>query len=142
MEERDGSAAREDSDTAYDGWSQYVTPEHYAWRSIAGRYRMILFEDGEEIITSNGLGERKKMRKGFRTEEVEREQERGGRMSLSEVLRSKTSYFVDGGVIGGREFVKGVVTNLKGSYLSEKRKSEGSKMPQHKGSLWSMRQLD
>lgn len=119
-----------------------MTPEHYAWRSIAGRYRLILFEDGVETIKTDGLGESRTVRRGFRAEDVERAQERCGRMSLSEVLRSKTSYFVDGGVIGGREFVKGVVKSLRGNYLKQKRKSDGSKMPNHSGELWSMRQLE
>jgi REP element-mobilizing transposase RayT len=142
MEERENQG---DSDSAYDGWGHYVTPEHYAWRSIAGRYRLILFEDGEEIIRTTGkisAGESRTVRKGFRAEDVEREKEKRGQMRLSEVLRSKTNYFVDGGVIGGREFVKGVVKSLRGSYLSAERKSNGSKMPDHAGELWSMRRLD
>jgi REP element-mobilizing transposase RayT len=138
MEERESQG---DSDSAYDGWGGYVTPEHYAWRSIAGRYRVILFEDGAEVIKTDGLGVSKTVRKGFRAEDVERELVRGGKMSLSEVLRSKTSYFVDGGVIGGREFVKGVVKSLRGGYLSADRKSDGSKLPDHAGELWSMRKV-
>jgi REP element-mobilizing transposase RayT len=135
LEERENQG---ESDSAYDGWEGDVTPEHYAWRGIAGRYRLILFEDGEEIINASG----KQVRRGFRSEDVEREQERGGKMRLSEVLRIKTHYFVDGGVIGGREFVKDVVESLRGGYLSAERKSNGSKMPDHDGELWSMRQLE
>ena len=49
---------------------------------------------------------------------------------------------MNSGVIGGREFVKNVVEGLRGGYLSEKRKGEGSKVPNHRGELWSMRQLE
>ncbi len=45
-------------------------------------------------------------------------------------------------MIGGKEFVKGVVASLRGSYLSAERKSNGSKMPDYDGELWSMRQLE
>jgi putative transposase len=155
MQERDESAAMQDADSAYDGWDGFVTPEHYAWRSIAGRYRLILFEDGEEIVRSGAKVRMKSgpkvgiksgvkvrtVRRGFSREEVEREQESGGKMSLSRVLRSRTKYFIDGGVIGGRMFVKGVVEELRGNYLSEDRKSNGSKMPAHGGNLWSMRNV-
>ena len=71
-----------------------------------------------------------------------REQDRDGELSLSEQLRCKTRWFMDSGVIGGREFVKNVVEGLRGGYLSEKRKGEGSKVPNHRGELWSMRQLE
>ena len=47
---------------------------------------------------------------------------RNGELSLSEQLRCKTRWFMDSGVIGGREFVKNVVDGLRGGYLSEKRK--------------------
>ncbi len=134
LEERESQG---DSDSAYDGWQGYSTPEHYAWRSVAQRYRLILFEDGEEVIKASG----KVVRKGISHEAVEAEKERDGRMSRAAVLRCKTRYFVDGGVIGGKEFVSGVVKSLRGNYLQEDRKSEGSKMPRHKGSLWSMRRL-
>ena len=67
FEERENQGG---SDSAYDGWEGYATPEHYGWRSIAGRYRVILFEDGEEVIrNSGGVGERR-VRKGFSKEEV------------------------------------------------------------------------
>lgn len=138
LEERDEFVARVESDSAYDGWDGYSSPERYAWRSIAGRYRLILFEDGEEVI--NGMG--KETRKGIQREDVEKAQQREGELSLAEVLRCKTKYFIDGGVIGGRSFVKGVVEGLRGNYLSETRKSNGLKMPRHRGHLWSMRQLE
>jgi len=75
-------------------------------------------------------------------EALEREQERGGELRLSEVLRSKTRWFMDGGVIGGKEFVRNVVDGLRGGYLSKDRKGNGSKVPEHNGELWSMRQLE
>lgn len=128
-----------DCDSAYDGWSSYKTPKHYDWRSIAGRYRLILLEDGEEVISNDG---RSRSRRGFSREAVEREQERDGELSLSEVLRCKTRYFIDGGVIGGKHFVKGVVEGLKGNYLSADRKSSGSRIPEKRVSLWSMRRLE
>jgi len=135
LQERENQGA---SDSAYDGWDGYKTPAGYEWRSIAGRYRLILFEDGEERIGQEGNVKRK----GVSAEAVAREQDRDGELSLSEQLRCKTRWFMDSGVIGGREFVKNVVEGLRGGYLSEKRKGEGSKVPNHRGELWSMRQLE
>ena len=125
-----------DDDSAYDGWAHYPTPEHYEWRSVAGRYRLILFEDGVEVVSSDG---RSKTRKGMRAEAMEREQERGGELSLAETLRCKTRYFVDGGVLGGKAFVSKVVEQLKGGYLKVDRVSNGSRLPEMNGRLWSMR---
>lgn len=144
LEERDDSAAMKGADSAYDGWDDYPAPEHYAWRSIAGRYRLILFEDGEEVIKTSGnqAKQGRVTRKGMRREEVEKEQQRKGQLSLAEVLRCKTRHFIDGGVIGGKSFVKGVVEDLKGNYLHKNRKSNGKKIRIYKGELWSMRQLE
>ena len=134
MEERENQG---DADSAYDGWAGYDTPEHYGWRSIAGRYRVILFEDGEEVVKSDG----RVARKGMRREAVETELARGGELGVGTLLRCKTRYFIDGGVIGCREFVSAAVRQLKGNYLSENRKSEGCQMFRGKQSLWSMRRL-
>ena len=49
---------------------------------------------------------------------------------------------MDGGVVGGKEFIREVITGLRGVYLSENRKSRGSQVPDYRGKLWSMRQLD
>ena len=63
-------------------------------------------------------------------------------LQLSRLLRSKTRWFMVGGVIGCKKFVRDVVNGLRGGYLSEERKGNGSKVPDYKGELWSMRQLE
>ena len=138
MEERDNSVRRSESDSAYDGWLGYKSLTNVRWGEVAGRYRLILFEDGEERIDIDG----KAKRRGINREAVEYEIKRGGELALSEVLRCKTRWFMDGGVVGGKEFVREVITGLRGVYLSETRKSKGSQVPDHRGKLWSMRQLD
>lgn len=138
MEVRENTATMQDCDNAYDGWAGYATPERYSWRSIAGRYRLILFEDGVEVVSQG----QNKSRKGMTKEAVEREVARGGKLSLSELLHHKTRYFIDGGVIGGKNFVKGVVEGLRGNYLSKSRKNQGNRIPQHGGTMWSLRQLE
>ena len=141
MQERDNQA---EINTAYDGWVGFPTPGHYGWRSVAQRYRLILFEDGEEVCSMQG----KKLRRGFSKEDREAQEERCGELSLAEKLRCKTRYFVDGGVIGGKRFVSDVVGRLRGGYLKEDRKSSGSRVPAYKqtggeqgAELWSMREL-
>jgi hypothetical protein len=53
-------------------------------------------------------------------------------------------YFVDGGVIGSREFVKRVVAKERGKALPANRKSDGKRMGRGTsalGKLYSMRSI-
>ena len=71
---------------------------------------------------------------------------------MGAVLRCKVKSFVDGGVIGGKDFVSGVMESLKGEYLKEDRKSGASRLLWRRSSkgggegesrttLWSMRRI-
>ena len=133
-----------DSDTAFDGWAGAKDISHYDWRSVAGRYRLIIFEDGASFGESAANAQRtKKQRRGISEKDLIREQERGGKLSIAEVARCKSRYFVDGAVLGSREWVNKVIEGIKGDYLREDRKMNSSKPTGKlkKSGLWSLRRL-
>ena len=134
-----------DSDTAHDGWSGARNIESYDWRSVAKRYRLCLFEDGASFgePTSDAQSTRK-TRKGFSQEEVEREQDRDGQLSIAAIASCKSRYFVEGAVLGSQAWVNSVIEGLKGDYLKSDRKT-GSCKPRgklKKSGLWSLRCLN
>ena len=113
-----------DSDTGHDGWSGARNIESYDWRSVAKRYRLCLFEDGASFgEAAAGAQGTSKKRKGFSQEEVEREQDRGGQLSIAAIASSKSRYFVEGAVLGSKEWVNEVIEGLKGDYLKPDRKN-------------------
>ncbi|GAA5497018.1 hypothetical protein Rhal01_03206 [Rubritalea halochordaticola] len=82
-------------------------------------------------------------RRGFTSEAVEREEKRSGQLSVAEIARCKTRYFIDGAVLGSKQFVEDVVTSLKGSYLPTNRKGSGGRLGgrMKSSNLWSLRKL-
>lgn len=75
---------------------------------------------------------------------VEKERGKNGQLSIAEIARCKSRYFVEGAVLGSREWVNEVIDGLKGGYLSSDRKS-GSSKPKgrlKKSGLWSLRRLN
>jgi putative transposase len=134
-----------DSDTAQDGWSGAGDIEKYDWRSVAKRYRLCLFEDGASYGESTADAQRaRKQRKGFSQEEVEGEQDRGGQLSIAAIASCKSRYFVEGAVLGSKEWVNEVIEGLKGDFLKTDRKSASSKPKGKlkKSGLWSLRCLN
>lgn len=130
-----------DSDTSQDGWSGAKDLTKYDWRSVASRYRLILFEDGASYADERSSGMR---RRGFGVAEVEKEQERSGGLSIAAIARCKSRYFVEGAVLGSRQWVNDVIEGIKGDFLDPERKIGGSK-PRgalNKSGLWSMRRLN
>ena len=133
-----------DSDTSKDGWSGARDLEKYDWRSVAGKYRLILFEDGasfqeQEADARSGRGRRK----GFSESQLEREQKRDGQLSIAAIASCKSRYFVESAVLGSREWVNAVIEGIKGDCLSPERKGKSSKPlgALNKSGLWSLRRL-
>ncbi len=118
----------------------------------AERYRMMLFADGEEVFVEDihsgvppGERELKRVRKGFRREDVEKVLARGGKLGLGEALRCRVRYFTDGMVVGSREFVDQVFKQSRERF-GKKRKTGARPMRNvgwKKGAaqIYSMRQL-
>ena len=70
------------------------------------QYRMILFLDGEERQRENpATGKVEVARRGFSSEKVAEVLERGGELSLPEMLRCKVRALTDGAVFGTRKFL-------------------------------------
>ncbi|MBK1830286.1 transposase [Verrucomicrobiaceae bacterium R5-34] len=119
---------------------------------VAERYRMMLFADGEEAFAeelhSGEMPEQRKprrVRKGFRREEVEKVLGRGGKLTLGESMRCRVRYFSDGMVFGSKAFVEGVFQGARDRF-GEKRKSGARSLRgvgwQNKNPrLYSMREL-
>ena len=95
------------------------------WRSTAPRYRMLLYGQGAERNANPQTGT--KARLGMSRSEVERVLERGGELSVGEILRGKVRYLTKGAAIGGADFLQEVFEDNRDRF-SEKRSTGGRRM--------------
>ena len=100
------------------------------WRRTGARYRMTLFDHGEEREGDESTGQSR--RRGFNREKVEQVIARRGKLSRAEILRCRVRYFCDGAVFGTAEFVNEVFAANRSRY-GAKRKSGARKM---RGTDW------
>lgn len=68
------------------------------------RYRMLLFDEGKERVSSDG---KTTFQKGVKAEEVEKVLAQRGQLRRVEILRCRVRYFTQGRVLVGKAFVKG-----------------------------------
>jgi hypothetical protein len=103
------------------------------WRRTLPRYRMFLYQDGEEVAGDPQMGQRG--RRGMKTEVVEEVVEQGGAMPLWQALRHRIRYFCDGAVLGSAEFVNGIFEREQAlrKRFGEKRTSGARRM---RGADW------
>lgn len=78
-------------------------------------YRVILFQSGEEALAESADGTIRVARKGMAARDVQKVLETGGRLSHGQLVRHRLQTFVDGAVLGSREFVEEVSTHLRPS---------------------------
>ena len=76
------------------------------WRSVGPRYRMLLYGHGEERQADARTGQ--SGRRGMPREKVDEVLERGGELSVAEILLCRVRYLTDGAAIGGGEFLQEV----------------------------------
>lgn len=76
------------------------------WRRTSARYRMFLYQDGQEVAPVPELSQRG--RRGMQSAEVEAVVEQGGALLVRQVLRHRVRYSCDGAVLGTAEFVNAV----------------------------------
>ena len=100
------------------------------WRSTAPRYRVLLYGHGEQRDADDRTGS--KSRPGLSQSEVAEVLERGGELSVSEVLLCKVRYLTDGAAIGGADFLQEVFEANRDRF-GEHRSTGGRKMS---GSDW------
>ena len=112
------------------------------WRKVAGMYRMILFEDGEEEFAHNAKSLRtEKVRHGVSKKAVERERRRGGQLSRAELLRCKVRHFAEGMVIGSRGFVDEVFEQSRECFGPNRKDGSRKIRGTQEDRVWSMRDL-
>ena len=100
------------------------------WRNTAPRYRMLLYGHGEERNADARTG--KGGRLGMTREAVEKVLQRGGELSVSEILRCRVRYLTHGAAIGGSEFLQQVMEENREGF-SANRTRAGCRM---RGSDW------
>jgi putative transposase len=103
------------------------------WRRTSARYRMFLYQDGQEVAGDPDLGQRG--RRGMKAEVVEAVVEQGGVMPVHQALRHRVRYFCDGAVLGTAAFVNEVFEREQAlrKRFSEKRTSGARRM---RGADW------
>ena len=100
------------------------------WRNTGSRYRVLLYGRGEERHADAKTG--KTGRLGMSRQEVEKVLERGGELSVGEILLCKVRYLSEGGAIGSTEFLQQVFEENRERF-SENRTTGGRRM---RGSDW------
>ena len=103
------------------------------WRRTLPRYRMFLYQDGQEVAGDPDLGQRG--RRGMKAEVVEVALEQGGVMPVHQALRHRVRYFCDGAVLGTAAFVNEVFEREQSlrKRFGEKRTSGARRM---RGADW------
>jgi len=92
---------------------------------VLANYRVILFDDGEEVFRTAGDGALEVARKGMPAKAVKRVRESGGVLGRSQLLRHRVGTFVDGAVIGSKEFVDEVF--VQGEEVLASRRTRGAR---------------
>ena len=94
--------------------SPHVSGEDFEknWKATASAYRLWLYDQGKARELSDGTEAERSTHsatsRGFTSREVESEVERGGRLSLRQVVHRRVRYFIDGGAFGSAAFVEKV----------------------------------
>jgi REP element-mobilizing transposase RayT len=105
------------------------------WRQVARRYRVVLFEEGEEAQQDQA-----RKRAGIPVRRVAEVIGKGGRLSESELCLCRTRYFLDGVAIGLKQFVTMNYEATRG-FFGGKRRSGARRMRKIKTALCTLRDL-
>lgn len=84
----------------------------YDWRKVGAAYRRILY----------GIGEDRVDKRGFSPGKIREVLDRGGKLTLPELLRCRVRHFTDGAVIGTKTFVDAFFDNHR-AWFGKKRKT-------------------
>jgi putative transposase len=89
----------------FENWSGLMNKKRAAekaasWREVVRKYRMVLFDEGEEREGDCGKG-----RAGISASRAAQVLAKGGKLSEKQLIYCKARHFVDGMVIGSEEFV-------------------------------------
>jgi len=96
------------------------------WQRTSKVYRLWLYDQGKAVEKTEG-GNPGHAKRGFSPGDVEREIDRSGKLSLSEVIRYRVRYLTDGAVFGSAAFVDEVFHRYRDQF-GEKRRSGARRM--------------
>lgn len=96
------------------------------WQRTSKVYRLWLYDQGQTVEQSEGADPRA-VKGGFSPDEVEEEIDRGGKLSLRQVLRYRVRYLTDGAVFGSAAYVDEVFQRHRDQF-GEKRRSGARRM--------------
>jgi len=100
------------------------------WRNTGPRYRILLYGHGEERLADPKTGS--PGRTGMTRAEIEQALEKGGQLSVAEIIRCRVRYLTDGAGIGSAEFLQELLEENR-QLFSENRTTAGKRMS---GSDW------
>ena len=110
--------------------SSFGRNRQVTWRATASRYRLLLFGHGEARDADTRSGS--PARPGMSREAVEAELERGGELSVAEILRCRVRYLSEGLAIGAEGFLEEVFEENRDRF-SPGRRAAGNSM---RGADW------
>jgi len=87
-------------------YTSFGVNRRITWATIGARYRLLLYGHGQQRHAMSGSGATD--RQGMSRDDVRAEIERGGELSLSEILLCRVRYLSDGMAIGSDDFLKAV----------------------------------
>lgn len=120
------------------GEAAWETPDVPKGMNAAEVYRCWLFADaGRPAKNTTNLVNKA----GIPTETVAAEKQRKGKLSRSELLRSRVRYFSDGLVIGSKPFVEGVFAEHRSQFSPGRKSGARTLREDVNGSLFTARQL-
>ena len=107
-------------------------------RRLLARYRVYLFENGEERKAGpDGQG----ARRGMEAREVETVIRSGGKLSFYQSLRCRVRYFSDGCAIGAEDFVERVFTKNRERFGSRRKDGAREMRGVDLGGVFTVRDL-
>ncbi len=108
------------------------------WRQTAARYRLLLFDQGEQ---RHGDDYGRGAKRGFVTGAVQATQEREGHLSVPQALRCRVRYLCDGAVLGTKEYVDEIFEANRERFGRKRRKGAHAMRGADWGELHVMRDL-
>jgi putative transposase len=111
------------------------------WPKVRNWWSAQLASEGEEVRDDDG----NILKRGTDGKTLASLMKSSAGLAMSQLLRHRLRYLVDGGVIGSREFLQQIVSKERGRALPGDRKSEGTRMGKAGssaiGGLYSLRNL-
>jgi REP element-mobilizing transposase RayT len=99
-----------------------------AWRRVVARYRMLLYDKGEQQPSEHSPDKGYRAgRLGFTRSQIEEVIRRGGRLPLGAALRCRIRYFTEGVALGDEAFLESFFEDKRGSGLFGERRETGSR---------------